>query len=84
MNQESFQYNDVNGTGADSESPSSGRCPVEHQRRLGRHPVTADKLRRRWSKEINMIIMECYFRCKPVDENRVPVRGYRQLIHKEW
>ena len=84
MNQESFQYNDVNGTGTDSESPSSGRCPVEQQRRLGRHPVTADKSRRRWSKEINMVIMECYFRCKPVDENGVPVRGYRQRMYKEW
>ena len=35
MNQESFQYNDVNGIGTDNESPSSGRCPVEQQRRLG-------------------------------------------------
>ena len=84
MNQESFQYNNVNGTGTDSESPSSGRCPVEQQRRLGLHPVTADKSRRRWSKEINMIIMECYFPCKPVDENGVPVRGYRQRMYKEW
>ena len=48
------------------------------------HLVTADTSRRRWSKEINMIIMECYFRCKPVDENGVPVRGYRQRLYKEW
>ena len=84
MNQESFQYNDVNGTGTDSESSSSGRYPVEQQCRLGHHPVTADKSRRRWSKEINMKILECYFRCKPVDENGVPVRGYRQRMYKEW
>ena len=51
----------VNGNGTDSESPSSGRCFVEQQHRLGRHIVTADKSRRRWSKEINTIIIECYF-----------------------
>ena len=67
----------MNGNGTDGESPSSGRCPVEQQRRLGCHPITADKSWREWSKEINIIIMVCYFRCKPVDENGVPVRGYR-------
>ena len=74
----------MNATGADSESLSSGRCPVKQQHRLGRHSVTANKSRRRWSTEIYMIAMECYFQCRPDDENGVPVRGYRQQIYIEW
>ena len=31
-----------------------------------------------------MIIMEYYLRCRLVDENGVPVRGYRQQIYIEW
>jgi len=28
--------------------------------------------------------MECYFRSKPLDENGVPIKGYRQRMYKEW
>ena len=28
--------------------------------------------------------MECYFRSKPVDENGVPIRGYRKRMFQEW
>ena len=28
--------------------------------------------------------MECYFLSKPVDENGVPVRGYRKRMHRQW
>ena len=64
--------------------PSSGRCFVAQQRRPGRQPVTAEKSRRKWSKEINVIIMECYIQSKPADENGVPIRGYRQRMYKAW
>ena len=47
--------NDVNGTGACSEGVASGRCPVDQQRRPGRHPATAEQRQKRlgWSKEDN-------------------------------
>ena len=84
MNQEYFRDKDFNGAGTESEGPSSGRCSVAKQRRPGRQPVTAEKLRRKWSKEINVIIMECYFQRKPTDENGVPIRGYRQRMYRAW
>ena len=73
--------NGVNGTGAFCEGASSGRCPVGEQRRPGRHPVTA---RMMWSKDVNKVVMECYLKSKPVNENGVPIRGYRQRMFRVW
>ena len=66
--------NGVNGTEAFSKGASSGRCPVGEQRRPGRHPATA---RMMWSKNFNKVVMGCYLKSKPVNENGVPIRGYR-------
>ena len=73
--------NGVNGTGAFCEGASSGRCPVGEQRRPGRHPTTA---RMMWSKDVNKVVMECYLKSKPVNENGVPIRGYRQRMFRVW
>ena len=73
--------NGVNGTGAFCEGASSGRCPVGEQRRPGRHPATA---RMMWSKDVNKVVMECYLKSKPVNENGVPIRGYRQRMFRVW
>ena len=62
--------NGVNGTGAFCEGASSGRCPVGEQRRPGRH--------------VNKVVMECYLKSKPVNENGVPIRGYRQRMFRVW
>ena len=59
-------------------------CPVGQQRRPGHQPVTAEKSRQNWNKEINVMIMKCYFQSKPTDENGVPIRGYRQRMYKAW
>ena len=48
MNTINVEENDVNETGTTSESFPSGRCPVEQQRRPGRH-VTAEATRRKWT-----------------------------------
>ena len=72
-----FPNNGVNGAGASSEGASPGRCPVGEQRRPGRHPATA---RLKWGKEAKKVVMKCYFRSKPVNENGVPLRGYRRGI----
>ena len=73
--------NDVNGTGTLCEGPPSGRCPVGEQRRPGRHSATA---RLNWTKEINKLVMECFYLSKPFDDNGKPVRGYRQRMYRIW
>jgi len=35
-------------------------------------------------KEVNIVVMECYYRSNPTDENGVPVKGYRQRMYREW
>ena len=43
MSNTELNPNDVNDTGAFSEGVVSGRCPVDQQRRPGRHPATAEQ-----------------------------------------
>ena len=69
----------MNGTELNKEGSSPGRCPTVQQGGLGRHQDTAStRIRHKWSKEVNVIIMECYYRSNPVNENGVPIRGYRK------
>ena len=56
-------------------------CSLAQQRVPGRHHITAKK---RWSKEVNIVIMECYYRSNPIEENGVPLKGYRQIMYREW
>ena len=81
MNINEITDNDVNGAGTSCEGPTSGRCPVGEQRGPGRHPITA---RKKWSKEVNIVVMECYFRSNPIDDNGIPIKGYRQRMFREW
>ena len=68
--------NNVNGTGInDDEGASFGRCPVDEQRRPGRHQATA---RQKWSKTLNRLVMYCKFKSEP---NR---RGYRKRMMDVW
>ena len=60
---------------------SSVNGTVGEQRRPGRHPATA---RMMWSKDVNKVVMECYLKSKPVNENGVPIRGYRQGMFRVW
>ena len=53
--------NGVNGAGVLNEGLSLCRCPVEEQRRLGRHQVTVLRVRRKWTSEDNERVMECYY-----------------------
>ena len=75
-----FHFNDVKGTGACSEGVASGRCPVDQQRRPGRHPATAEQRQKRlgWSKEDNKRLFECYIRSEP------EWRGYRKRLLDLW
>ena len=69
------------GTGETGEATSPGRCPTVGQGGPGRHPATA---RMKWSRDMNIAVMECYYLSKPVDESGRPVRGYRQRMHAVW
>ena len=51
------------------------------QRGPGRHPDTA---RRKWNKEVNKVVMKCFYRSRPFDEEGKPIRGYRQRMFREW
>ena len=69
------------GLGHHVKGISPGRCSVTQQRGAGRHPVTA---RVKWKKEVNKVVMECFYRSKPFDEEEKLVRGYKKRILKEW
>ena len=30
------------------------------------------------------MVMECSYRLNPIDENGVPLKGYRQRMYREW
>ena len=81
MSNQTFRDNGVNRTGPLGEGSSPGRCSPVRQRGPGRHPAT---VRTKWSKNVNKVVMECYFRSKPFDDEGKPIRGYRQRMMKEW
>ena len=56
-----------------------GRCPTEQQGGSGCHRTTAKGGRRRkWSQEINRIVMECYYSSNP------KVVGYIERMRMIW
>ena len=69
--------NGMNRTGTECESSSPGRCSPAQQRGPGRHLATA---RMKWNKEVNKVVMECFYRSRPFDEEGKPIRGYRQRM----
>ena len=72
--------NCVNEAGThNGEGLSHGRCPVEEQRRPSRHQATARSgIRKKWSREENMFVMECHYRSVPSR------RGYRKRMLDLW
>ena len=81
MKENNIEDNSVNDTGGNAEGVSLGRCPVGEQRRPGRHQVSAKV---RWTKRMNIAVMECYYRSNPVDENGKSLRGYRRRMFNIW
>ena len=76
-----FENNSVNGTETPCEGPSPGRCSPAQQRKTSRHPAIA---RLKWNKEVNKVVMECFYTSKPLDEEGRPIRGYRKRMFREW
>ena len=81
MYENTERNSNVNGTGTLCTGVSSGRCPVDEQRRPHRHHATA---RMRRNREVKVAVMECYVLNKPMDEDGKPLRGYRKRMHAIW
>ena len=81
MSNQNFENDSMNGTRPLGEGSSLSRCFLVHQQEPGCHQVTA---KIKWNKEVNKVVMECFYRSKPFDEEGKPVRGYRQRIFREW
>ena len=81
MSNQNSENNGVNRARPLEEGSSPGRCSLVRQRGPSRHPTT---VRTKWSKYVNKIVMECFFRRKPFDDDGKPIRGYRQRMMQEW
>ena len=76
MFNDNSSINNLNGTGINNDKGASySRCPVEEQRRPGRHQAT---VRQKWSKTISRLVRYCKFKIEP---NR---KGYRKRIMEIW
>ena len=80
LNQD-FENSSVNGTRPLGGGSSSGRCFLVKQQEASYHQVAG---RMKWNKEINKVVMECFYRSKPFDEEGKPVTGYRQRMFGTW
>ena len=77
MSNQNFENNSLNGTRPLGKGSLPSRCFLVQQREPGRHQVTA---RMKWNKEVNKVVMECFYKSKPFDEEGNPVRGYRERM----
>ncbi|XP_047475423.1 uncharacterized protein LOC125029527 [Penaeus chinensis] len=76
MSNTNVSNNDVNEAGTNlGEGLTSGRCPADRARGLGRHKAT---VRKKWSTQDNICVMTCYYESQP------EVRGYRQRLYAIW
>ena len=81
MSNDKLPDNGVNETGTTSEVVLPGRYSSAQQRGTGRYQTTA---RMQWDQASEYRSHECYYRSRPVDENGVPIRGYRRRMFREW
>ena len=76
-----FENTDLNGIGIACEGASPGRCFFAQQRGPSCHPVIA---RVQWNKEVNNVLMECFYRSKRFDAEGKPIRWYRKRVFRKW
>ena len=81
MSNQNSENNDINRDGPVGEGSLPVRCSLVRQQRSGRHPTT---VRTKWSKNVSKIVMECFFRSRPFDDDGNSIRGYRKRILQEW
>ena len=80
MSNQNSEKNSVNRAGPVGEDSLPGRYSLVRQRGPGRHPTT---VRTKWSKNMNKIVMKCFFRSQPFDDDGKPIIGYRQRMMQE-
>ena len=77
--------NSINRAGPVGEGSLPSRCFLVQQQGSHHHHTT---VRTKWSKNVNKIVMECFFRSKPFDGGSKPIRGYRQqmmqIMERTW
>ena len=80
MSNQSFSMNGVKEAGTNSgEGLSPSKCPTKQQGGSGSHGSAAKRgKRRKWSQEVDRIVMECYYSSNP------EVVGYIERIHMIW
>ena len=74
-------------TEAESRSVMSDGCPGNQQSGPDRELNTAGVQcsgRTKWTKKMNIDVMECYYMSKPYDDAGKAVRGYRARMHGFW
>ena len=75
MTNQNSEKNSLNRGGSVGEGSLTRRCSLVRQQGPGRLPTTA---RTKWSKNVNKIVMKCFFRSQPFDDDGKPIIGYRQ------
>ena len=66
MVNENSENNNVIRAGPLGEGSLPGRCFLVRQWGPGHHPTA---VRTKWSKQVNKIVMECFFTSKPFDDD---------------
>ena len=79
MSNHENEENGVNGTGThQGEGVAPGRQGVPDPAPAGRHHTTGRINQRKWEKEVNKIVIECYIRSEPTK------RGFRKRMKQIW
>ena len=81
MSNQNSENKGVNRAGPVGEGSLPGRYSLVRQLGSDRHPTT---VRTKWSKNVNKIVIECFFRIKLFDDDGKSIRGYRQRMMQEW
>ena len=81
MSNQNFENNGFNRTRPLRKGSLPHRYLLVQLQEPGCHQATA---RMKWDKEVNKVVMECFYRSKPFDEEGKPVKGYKPRMFKEW
>ena len=81
MSNQNSENTDVYRARTVGEGSSPGRRCLVGQQGPSRHSTTVKTM---WSKNVNKIVLECFFRSKTFDDDGKPIRGYRQQMMQKW
>ena len=77
-----------NGTKCSSVRQNNGEVPEwgsdMQQEDPSCHGTVARRCRAKWSREMNVAAMECYFQSRRMGDDGKPIRGYRKRMLELW